>query len=93
MASYVLGGRRHWRVLIAKLDACNWQCVYTGEKLVLGQNLSFDHIDPICRFPEKKFDPKNIEAVSLTVNLMKRHLTKEEFLEMVRKIRSYVNSN
>jgi hypothetical protein len=90
-AGYVLGGRRYWRILVEKLDACDWRCVYTGEKLILGHNLSFDHIDPICRFPEKKNDPANIEPVTLTINLMKRHLTKEEFLEKVRNIWSYVN--
>lgn len=86
MASYVLGSRTRWRDLIEKLEEFGWKCAYTGEVLVLGENLSFDHTDPVCRFPEKKDDPANIEPVTLAVNLMKRHMTKEEFLGLVRLI-------
>jgi hypothetical protein len=86
IAGYTLGSRKYWRILLGKLDRCNWRCPYTGERLVLGKNLSFDHMDPVCRFPERRHDPDNIEPVSLTVNMMKRELTKQEFLELIAKI-------
>ena len=84
IARYVLGSGKRWLELIKILDRQNWRCAYTGEQLVLGENLSFDHCDPICRFPLKKGDVDNLEAVTLTVNLMKRHMTKEEFLTLVK---------
>ena len=86
----LFGTRLKWRILLDKLDEANWQCPYSGEQLVLGDNLSFDHKDPICRFPEKRRDPNNIEPVSWQINLMKRDLTKDEFLGLVRSIMTYV---
>lgn len=88
MAVKHLGSELRWVVLVEKLDACGWRCPYTGEPLVLGDNLSFDHMDPVCRFPEKRHDPDNIEPISWQVNLMKRDLTKSEFLAMIERIHS-----
>lgn len=88
-ARELLGSRTHWKVLVDKLDACKWLCPYTGEKLVIGDNLSFDHMDPVSRFPEKKFDPNNIEPVSWQINVMKRDMTKDEFLALTRRICLY----
>ena len=82
-AGYVLGSRKHWRVLVEKLEAAGWKCAYTGEALVLGENLSFDHKNPVCRFPEQRHDPENVEPVTLMVNLMKRHMTRKEFLALI----------
>lgn len=76
-------GAGQWQVLLDKLYRCDWKCVYTGKQLVLGDNLSFDHSDPVCRFPEKANDPDNVEPVDWQVNLLKRDLTKSEFLELV----------
>ncbi len=89
LATTVLGSRKHWWILVEKLNACGWRCPYTGEQLVLGDNLSFDHMDPICRFPEKRYDPNNIEPISWQINLMKRDLTKTEFLTMIERIHEH----
>lgn len=86
LANRVLGSIKHWKVLVDKLDACNWRCPYTGEMLVIGENLSFDHIDPVSRFPEKRYDPENVEPVSWQANMAKSGLTKSEFLALVEKI-------
>ncbi len=86
LATSLLGSRKLWKILLDKLEACGWKCPYTGETLVIGVNLSFDHMDPICRFPEKQHDPNNIEPISWQVNLMKRDLTKSEFLEKIKRI-------
>ena len=89
LANTMLGSMKKWPTLVEKLDACGWRCPYTGEALVLGVNLSFDHMDPVCRFPEKRHDPDNIEPISWQVNLMKRDLTKSEFLELIERIHSH----
>lgn len=86
MAPTVLGSRRMWRVLLQKLEDCDWRCPYTGEKLVMGDNLSFDHVNPVSRFPEQRHDPANVEPCTWQVNLMKRDLTREEFLGLIEKI-------
>ena len=93
LACYLLGSMKHWKVLVDKLDACGWRCPYSGEELILGVNLSFDHMDPICRFPEKKHDPDNLEPISWQINLMKRDLTKEEFINLVERIHLCCGSN
>jgi hypothetical protein len=85
-ARTVLGSGKHWQILLQKLEETGWTCFYTGEKLILGENLSFDHLNPICRFPEQRHDPENIRPCSWQVNLMKRDLTKEEFLELSKKV-------
>lgn len=86
LATSLLGSRKLWRILLDKLNECGWKCPYTGETLVLGVNLSFDHMDPIARFPDRQHDPENLEPISWQVNLMKRDLTKAEFLAMIERI-------
>ncbi len=82
LARSVLGSGKKWRSLADMVEACDWECHYTGEKLVIGDTLSFDHMDPVSRFPERKHDITNIVPCSWRVNLMKKDLTKGEFLEM-----------
>lgn len=89
LALTTLGSMKHWQILVEKLDACGWRCPYTGEPLVLGDNLSFDHMDPIARFPERQFDPDNVEPISWQINLMKRDMTKSEFLALIDKIHTW----
>ena len=86
MSRSMLGSGKKWGVLLEKLDRCGWKCYYTGDDLVIGDNLSFDHLDPVSRFPERKHDPTNLEPCTWQINLMKRDLTKQEFLEMARKV-------
>jgi len=90
MAVSMLGARHHWEVLVKKLDECGWRCPYTGEELVLGHNLSFDHIYPVSGFPERRHDVDNIEPITWKINMLKRDLTKDEFITLVRNIASYV---
>jgi hypothetical protein len=90
LAVSMLGARQHWEVLVRKLDECGWRCPYTGEELVLGHNLSFDHIYPVSRFPERRHDVNNIEPITWKINMLKRDLTKDEFITLVRNIASYV---
>lgn len=89
MSRSLLGSSKWWTELLAKLDSADWRCGYTGEVLVLGENLSFDHVYPVLRFPEKRHDPDNLIPCTLEVNLAKRDRTKDEFLAFVTKIYSY----
>jgi hypothetical protein len=86
-----LGSATKWHVLLDKLYRCDWRCAYTGELLVLGVNLSFDHIKPVARFSELKYEPTNLEPVSLAVNMAKRDMSKEEFIEMCNKVSMNAN--
>ena len=89
IARYTLGSADKYQILLDKLYRHDWRCVYTGEKLVLGDNLSFDHIKPVSRFPELKFDPTNIEPISLRTNFVKRNLTKQEFLDLIEQVHTH----
>lgn len=82
MAGKHLGSGLKWTVLLDKLYRCNWQCIYTAEPLTPGINLSFDHLDPVSRFPDKKYEASNVEPCSKVINLMKRDMTQNEFVKM-----------
>jgi hypothetical protein len=86
MSRTVFGLGKFWVVLLEKLEASKWRCHYTGQELILGKNLSFDHLDPISRFPEKRRDHDNIVPCTLEVNLAKRQLTEAEFLALIQVI-------
>lgn len=86
LAMATLGSMKRWRELVAKLDACGWKCHYTKKPLVIGENLSFDHMNPVARFPEQKHDINNVVPCDWKVNLMKRDLTKEEFIALVQEV-------
>lgn len=68
----------------ALLEKQNYECAYTGKKLVLGVNASLDHKNPRSRFPDQRHLWENVEWVDIDVNRAKRSLTKEEFLDLCR---------
>lgn len=80
------GSKRSWTVLKEKWDEQEGRCSYTGEKLIMGQNASVDHILPVSRFPEKKADKSNIEWISMEINTLKGTRTKDEFTTLVKAI-------
>jgi hypothetical protein len=75
--------------LLDKLKSQEWICPYTGDKLVLGDNDSVDHIHPQKRFPDQATDLNNIEWISRRVNMMKQDLLPDEFLDLIAKIYNY----
>ncbi len=83
LAKNCLGAEKLLLVLVGILEKHDWRCFYTGEKLIVGENLSIDHLDPVGRFPERKHDPENLVPCTWQVNLMKRDKTKDEFLAAV----------
>ena len=84
--------RRH-KELLAILDSQDGKCPYTGETLVFGNNASLDHKYPVSRFPELRGNLDNLEWVTDRVNIMKRDLTKNEFLSLTIKISDYVGDD
>lgn len=84
-----LGNQKHWQVLKQKLEAQNYSCAYTGEKITLGVNDSLDHIKPVYHFPELKNDADNVEWVTRIINTFKRDKTPEQFLEFMQHIIQY----
>lgn len=81
-----LGNAALWVEIRDKLIAQNYQCPYTGEKLVLGVNASLDHIKPKSKFEAIASDLENVEWVRIDVNFAKRAKSKEDFILMCRTI-------
>jgi hypothetical protein len=81
-----------WRLLKEKLVEQNYRCPYTGNLLVLGVNASIDHIYPQSRFPELISNPDNFEWVDIKVNHIKRNMTRDEFVTMLRNIVNHLSS-
>lgn len=77
--------------LQAKLHNQNYICPYTGETLILGLNAHLEHILPVSRFPEYRYDLDNLEWVIKEVNQAKYNLTKDEFIIMCKRIISYMS--
>ncbi len=80
MSKKALDTPKHWVLIKELLEKQNYLCAYTGEKLILGENASIDHIIPKARGGENKIE--NLQWTTLEVNLAKRDLTHEEFLNM-----------
>ena len=78
-----------WKLLQEKWNRQNQECPYTGNKLVLGENASIDHIFSKKRFPELRFDPNNLQWADYTVNRMKLDLTPDEFLSLIHQIAAH----
>lgn len=73
-------------MLLNKLEIQQYQCVYSGRKLILGQNASLDHIIAKSRGGSESLD--NLQWVDRNVNYMKRALSHDDFLDLVRQIAS-----
>lgn len=81
------------KILKDKLAAQNFQCPYTHEKLVLGTNTELDHILPVSRYPDRAEDLDNVEWVSSSINKAKHNCTKDEFIELCRKVVTVAKEN
>lgn len=93
-ASAQLGSSKYYYSLLSKLEQQQWQCAYSGDKIVLGVNDSMDHIVPKSRKPDLAKDPSNIQWVTRVVNRLKNNLMHDEFLELIRRIHNrYSDTN
>ncbi len=84
-----LGSEDFADLLLAKLEAQNWSCPYTGDIMVLGDNDSVDHILPRKRFPNESTNPDNIEWITRRANIMKHDRTPDEFLSLIKQIHDH----
>jgi len=84
-----LGKANRWNELLDILVKQNYLCPYTGDKLILGENSSVDHILSRSKYPEKQKDINNLVWVSRIVNRMKHNYTDEEFMDLIEKIYKY----
>lgn len=84
-----LGKANRWNELLDILIKQNYLCPYTGDKLVLGESASVDHVLSRSKYPEKQKDINNLVWVSRTVNRMKHNYTDEEFMNLIEKIYKY----
>lgn len=81
-----LGSTQHWKSLLSILEQQNWICPYSGDKIILGDNDSVDHILPISKYPDKEFDITNIQWTTQVINMMKSNLLDCEFLLVIEKV-------
>ena len=75
------------------LERQNWTCPYTGDKIILGVNDSVDHILPISKYPESKYDIDNIQWTTRVINIMKSNLLDCEFLAAIEKVAKHLGDN
>lgn len=55
-------------------------CVYTGEKLIPGKNMSLDHILPLSRYPHLGGKVENLQFTTHNANRIKSDMTDDEFI-------------
>ena len=73
-----------WKQVGQLLEAQQYRCAYTGEKLIPGVNASIDHIIPRSRGGSDELS--NLQWVTLQINKIKRDLTHDEFIAMCHNI-------
>jgi len=74
----------NWKQLKSKFIKQNGCCIYTNERLILGDNASLDHIIPRSRGGQNIVS--NLQWVTKQVNGCKRNLTHKEFIELCRQV-------
>jgi hypothetical protein len=61
-------------------------CPFTGEKLIIGENIHLDHRFPVKRFPAKAKAIDNLQWTSLTYNMHKKDMTDAEFYKFCKTV-------
>ena len=87
------GHEQNWERLIAFAESQNWRCVYTGEHLSAGDNMSLDHkiskTHPNFPGPD---DWSNLAWTTRATNLAKNDRTVAEFLNLCRRVVSHADT-
>jgi 5-methylcytosine-specific restriction endonuclease McrA len=78
------GTVKNWELLKQKLEDQNFQCYYTGELLIIGENASVDHRTPLSR--EGKTTMDNVVWCTIKINILKGDSTEDEFYDRIDKI-------
>ncbi|HQJ66548.1 MAG TPA: hypothetical protein PLH32_18235 [bacterium] len=80
------GSTKNWEFLKKLAAKQNFTCPYSGEHLIPGINMSLDHKYPVSRFPDYVNNLENLQWVSIKINQVKRDLTHDEFIVLVKQI-------
>ena len=80
------GSRANWEHILQLFYDQNQRCAMSGRKLILGKNAQLDHILPRSRFPELKHDLENLQWLHEDVNLAKRNMTPDEFVNLCEEV-------
>lgn len=86
-----LGSSKEYPVLVDLFRRQGQRCPYTGDVLKLGVNCELDHKIPISRGGEK-LGIGNLEFIRADINQMKRALTKEEFLDLIKVVLEHTSA-
>ncbi len=92
MASNELGDSKQWEYLRDLWLKQDKKCVYTGEELIIGKNMSLDHIIPKSRDKSLKNSIENVQWVTWLVNRIKYSLNHEEFVTLCHNVSSRFKS-
>jgi 5-methylcytosine-specific restriction endonuclease McrA len=76
------GSKSLWQLLKEKLEAQDYKCAYTGQRLLLGWNASLDHVLPTSLYPHLRAEPFNLVWTCRGFNTWKKNRTPEQLLEL-----------
>ena len=80
------GNKKYGKHLADIMESQNWECPYSGEKLILGVNTHLDHIKPKSKHNHLARDLSNLQWTTRVVNVMKQDLEEDDFLDIIAKI-------
>ena len=83
VARTTLGSATHVDIIVNQLKVQNGLCAYTGRPLVVGENLSVEHVIPVSAQPHLIAEPANILLVDLAANRAKMALSLDKFKELI----------
>ncbi len=81
-ASNNLKSQKYWKILKEKAEEQSYKCFYSGEKLIIGENMELDHKISYRDNPKLECCIDNVHWVCHDVNVLKSSLSHDEFLKM-----------
>jgi len=82
--------------LITKLEDQNYKCYYSNIPLVIGENLSLDHIYPSSLHPELLTESSNMVFVDKRINNLKSNMSPKDFYNFMLQLKegiAYLENN
>ncbi len=88
-----LGTTKYWKELKQLLENQDYKCPYTEEVLILGKNVSLDHMYSKKNYPERSKDLDNLQWLSYQANLIKNSLSHQELIDFCIKVATKYQHN